>query len=221
MRLSKKTVGILKSFSQINTNLVVRPGSKLSTITPTKTVYAEATVDDKFDKQICIYNLNEFLGVVTAFSDPELELFDKHMIISEGINKVKYIYADENLLTLPPTKQIKLPSVEVQFNLMAESLERILKMAQILAVEDLSFIGDGKKIIARVLDTKNPTGNQFDVDLDTTTKDKFDIQIKVENVKLIPNNYAVEISKAKLAKFDNGDNVITYIAVEASSEFEV
>lgn len=220
MKLSKKTLEILKAFSPINTNLVIRPGNKITTITPGKSVYAEATVDETFDKQVCVYNLNEFLGVITAFADPDIDLSDKFATIKEGNNKVKYIYADEALLTLPPTKQIKLPSTDVSFNLDQASLTQALKMAQILAVEDLSFIGDGKKIIARVFDSKNPTGNTFDVDLDTKTKLEFDIQFKIENIKLMPGTYSVEISKSKLAKFDNGAAVVYFVAVEASSTFE-
>lgn len=219
MKLSKKTIEILKAFAAINTNLIVRVGKKITTITPGKSVYAEAEVEEQFDKQLCIYNLNEFLGVVTSFTDPELVLDDKFVTIKEGHNKVKYIYADENLLTLPPTKQIKLPSVEVSFKLEQGVLQQALKMAQILAVEDLSFIGDAKKIIARVFDSKNPTGNTYDVDLGTKTKDEFDIQFKIENIKLMPGEYDVEISKAKLAKFV-GVGVTTFIAVEATSTFE-
>lgn len=220
MKVSKKTVEVLKAFATINTNLVIRPGKKITTITPSKSVYAEATVEDEFKKQLCIYNLNEFLAVLSAFSDPELDIADKHVTITDGNNKVKYIFADEALLTLPPAKQIKLPSTDVSFKLTSLVLAQVLKVAQILAVEDLAFIGNGKKVVARVFDAKNPSGNSLDVDLDFATKQEFNIQFKIENMKLVPADYDVEISKAKLAKFDNNAGIVTFVAVEATSTFE-
>ncbi len=220
MKLSKKTLDILKAFSSINTNLVIKPGSKITTVTPGKTVYAEATVTETFDKGMGIYNLNEFLGVLGLFTDPELEMSDKSVVIKEGKNKVTYVYADPSLLTPLPTKQIKLASVEVEFTLTSAHLSQLLKMAQVLGVEDLAFIGDGKKLIARVFDGKNPTGNQFDIDLETTTSDNFSLEFKISNIKLIPGDYSVEISKSRLSKFDNNDGVVTFVAVEATSTFE-
>lgn len=220
MKLSKQTVEILKVWSSINTNLVVDPGSTISTKSVAKDIVATVDVSEKFDKQVSIFNLNELLGVLSSFDDPEITLEDKYMSIKEGKQVVKYVYADPTLLVYMD-KKITMPASEVNFTLSATNLSRIQKMAGILAVDDLSFIGDGKNIVARVLDLKNPSGNNFDIDLEVKTTDKFTVNFKVEKIKLLPGDHKVGISSKKVSKFENSTyNSTTYIAVEATSEFQ-
>jgi hypothetical protein len=217
MKLTKETLGVLQAFAGINTNLVIRVGSKISTVSSNKTIMAEYDSPEKFDKQVSIFNLNELLGVIGAFDDPELELDEKYLTVKEGKQKVKYVYADEALLTAP-TKSITMPNPEVKFGLTADSLGKIQKMAGILAVEDVAFVGDGTKIVAQVYDSKNPTGNNFEIDLGMKTKETFNVQIKVDRLKLIPGDYLVEISSKKISKFTT-TKLVVYIAVEATSTF--
>jgi hypothetical protein len=220
MKLSKETLSVLKQFATINTNIVIKPGTKFSTMSASKDIMSEFEGSDQFDKQISIFNLNEFLGVVGSFESPELDLDDKFLTVKEDKQKVKYIYADESLLTTP-SKSINMPKAEVVFDLSASQFAKIQKMAAVLAVEDLAFIGDGKKIIARVFDSKNPTGNQFDIDLETKTAETFNALFKVEKMKLLnEQDFNVEISSKKISKFTcTGIKLTTFIAVETSSTF--
>lgn len=221
MNLSKETLSVLQNFASINTNLVIKPGKKFSTMSSSKDVMAEYEGDDDFEKQVSLFNLNELLGVVASFDKPELDLDDKFMTVKEGKQKVKYIYADESLLTTP-SKAIQMPKAEINFALSAANLAKLQKMSAILAVEDLAFVGDGKKIIARVYDSKNPTGNSFDIDLETKTTEKFNVLFKVEKLKLMSGmDFDVEISSKKISKFlSKSIKLVTYVAVEASSTFE-
>lgn len=221
MKLAKDTLAVLKQFAVINTNIVIKPGTKFSTMSASKDVMAEFEGDDEFEKQVSIFNLNELLGVVSSFDEPELDLDDKWMTIKEGKQKVKYVYADESLLTTP-SKSITMPAAEIKFELSAKQFAKIQKMSGVLAVEDVSFIGDGKKIIARVYDSKNPTGNTFDVDLETKTSEKFNAQFKVEKLKLLGDqDFDVEISSKKISKFTcKGIKLTTYVAIETASTFE-
>lgn len=219
MQLTKTTLDILKNFAAINQNIVIKPGNKIATVSVAKDVMAEFTAEETFDKTVSIYNLNEFLGVVSAFKLPDLEFDDKTVTISEGKQKVTYVYADETLLT-SPSKSITMPAPEVSFELTTTALDSIKKMSAVLAVGDLAIIGDGKSITARVFDAKNSTSNAFDIDLDVTTKEKFNILFKIEKLKLPAGAYDVEISSKKISKFSHQElKLVTYVAVEAGSEF--
>jgi len=219
MKLSKQTIEVLKVWSSINTNLVIQPGKTVSTMSVAKDIMATVDVSENFDKQVSIFNLNELLGVLSSFDDPDIELEDKFMLIKEGKLSVKYVYADAALL-VAPSKTITMPKAEVSFDLSANVLSKIQKMAGILAVDDLSFIGDKKKIIARVCDLKNPSGNNFDIDLETKTKDEFIINFKVEKIKLLPGDHTVSISSKKISMFENTTyKSTTFVAVESTSEF--
>lgn len=221
MKLSDTTLAVLKCFSAINTNIVIKQGSKISTISASQDILAEYKCEEKFDKQVSIYNLNELLSVIASFSSPELELDDKFLTVKEGKNKVMYVYADESLLTKPPEKTLSMPNPEVSFTLAAESLVKIQKMAGILGVDDISIVGDGKSLTAKVCDISNPTGNKFELDLDTNSVLVFMAHFKVDKfTKLFAGEYAVEISSKKISKFTNKSvQLVEYLAVEADSEF--
>ena len=84
MKLSKQTLAILKNFSMINQSIVIKPGSKLETISNVKDVFADATIEEIFDKQVSIYDLNELLGVISLFEDPEISLEDSYLLLTQG-----------------------------------------------------------------------------------------------------------------------------------------
>ena len=48
MKLSTETLTVLKNFASINSGLEFKKGTKLSTISSTKTVLAKATLKDTF-----------------------------------------------------------------------------------------------------------------------------------------------------------------------------
>lgn len=219
MQLSKETLDILKAFANINTNLVIKPGKKFSTMSASKDILADYEGTDDFTKQVSVFNLNELLGVIGSFGKPEIELDDKSMTVKEGKAKVTYVYAEESLLTTP-TKALQMPKAEVEFDLTAEQLSQLKKMSGILAVEDIAFVGNGKKVIAKVFDSKNPTGNSFDIDLETSSTEKFNVLFKVEKLKLPDGGYKVELSSKKISRFTHESiKLSVFVAIEATSTF--
>jgi hypothetical protein len=220
MKVSKTTIDVLKNFATINSNLVINPGKKFATMGVSKDVFAEYESDDEFEKKIAIFNLPELLGVVGSFKEPEIDLSDKFLEVKEGKQKVKYIFADESVLTVP-TKSITFPTPDVTFDLTADQLDIIKRMSGILGVEDLSFIGNGKKVVARVHDVKNKTSNNFDVELGDT-KDKFNVHLRIERVsKLYGGDYVVDFSNKGISRFTHqGIKLVVYVALEADSSYE-
>ena len=110
MKLNCNTHDILKNFSEINTNILIKPGSELNTISTMRNIFAKATIQESFDSEFGIYDLNEFLSVVSSLDKPELTLEDKHMTISaEGSRaKAKYFYYDPSVI-VAPTKDVNMP----------------------------------------------------------------------------------------------------------------
>ena len=220
VQLSKETMQVLANFSTINSNLVIKEGNKIGTTSSTKDIIAEYTSTDKFDSDISIFNMNEFLGVLSAFESPDLVLDTKSMTIKQGRQKVEYIYADEALLVTPPEKGIKFPVADITFKLPDAALSKLQKMSAILSAEDLAVIGNGKTITLKIFDKKNPSCNEFEVDTDVATTDEFHINFKIERLKLLPGNYTVDISNKKISRFTNdGIPLLYYVAVESDSKF--
>ena len=89
MKLNQNTIETLKNFAGINTNILIKQGDELSTISTMRNIFAKAKVSDNFANEFGIYDLNEFLSAVSGFAKPELSLQDKYMTISSEGSKSK------------------------------------------------------------------------------------------------------------------------------------
>ena len=220
MKLNTNTQNILKNFSEINTNILIKPGKELSTISTMRNIFAKASIDESFDTEFGIYDLNEFLGVVSGMNKPELSLQDKHMTISQegSKSKVKYFYSDPSVI-VAPTKEVNMPEAEVTFSLSQSNLEQLKKMAAILKSPDLALIGEkGGDIVLKVCDKKNDTSNNFDMVVGEGATADYTFYFKVENMKLIPGDYDVSVSSKSISHFKNTKLPIEYwIALEPDS----
>jgi hypothetical protein len=218
MKLSKETVGLIKNFAGINSNLLLKSGNKLATISAQKNVMADAVVTETFP-DFGIYDLNEFLGAMSLFEDPELTFNEKWVTIEQGGNSIKYFAADASVLTAPQ-KAITFPDAEIEFPMSANMLSMIQRTASVLRASDVSIVGDGSTIAVVVGDKKNATGNSYNSAVGATDK-KFKVNLKVENLKMIPGDYQVSISSKKISRFKGAGDLVYYVAVEADSTFEV
>jgi len=134
MKVSDQTLEVLKNFSEINTNILVKPGSELSTISTMKNILAKATITESFDKQFAIYDLSELLGIVSAIDKPDIDITnEKFMTVgtSGSKSKAKYYYSDESVV-VSPQKDVVMPDAEDTFELKNDILAKLMKMAAIM-----------------------------------------------------------------------------------------
>jgi hypothetical protein len=215
MKLSESTISILKNFASINQSILVRKGNKLRTISVMKNILAEAEVEETFQKDFAIYDLNQFLNGLSLHQDPELDFSnDTHVVIREGKRRVKYFFADPEVIVSPPEKEISLPSRDICFQLEHSQLDKLKKAAAVYQLNDLSVIGDAGVIRLVVRDKKNDTSNEYSIIVGETDQE-FVYNFKVENLKIIPTNYDVVISSKLLSQFTNERyNIKYYIALE-------
>ena len=221
MKLTDSTLTVLKNFAGINNSILVKKGNKLRTISVAKNILAEADISEDFPKDVAIYDLNQFLNGLSLHQDPNLDFTEEsYLTIREGKRRVKYFYADPQVIISPPEKEISLPTEDVCFQLESVTLEKLLKAAAVYQLPDLAAVGENGVVKLVVRDKKNDTSNEFAVVVGETDKD-FTFNFKVENIKIIPGAYDVVISSKLLAKFTNSSyNLIYYIALEPDSTFE-
>ena len=220
MKLSDQTLNILKNFAGINNSILVKQGTQLRTISVAKNILAEAVIDEEFSRDFAVYDLNQFLNGLSLHQDPDLDFSpDSYISIKEGKRRVKYFYADPNVIVSPPEKEITLPSEDVHFQLESSSLEKLLKAAAVYQLPDLSAVGEAGVVKLVVRDKKNDTSNEFAVVVGETDKE-FSFNFKVENIKIIPGAYDVVVSQKLLSKFTNTNcDLKYYIALEPDSTF--
>ena len=218
MKLTSETISVLKTFSTINANLMVKAGSSLSTMSAMKNIVAKADVTEEFPSDFAIYDLNEFLSQLSLFGKPDLEFNDGFVTITENgtSDRLVFWFSDPSVVTTP-SKDISMPSTELTFNLSSETLDRITKAGAVVGVPDMSLSG-GK---LAVTDKKNSTANVFETSLDVgDVAAEYKFWFKVENLKLMPGAYDVEVSSKKISHFTSTKLGVQYwIALEPESSY--
>ncbi len=218
LTLSKQTIDLLKNFASINSNILIRPGRIIRTISNYKNLMAETTIEEEFPQEFGIWDLNKLLGTVSLFDSPIFEFEEKYMVISGGGSRVKYFYSEPKLLTTI-NKELKMPDVAVEVKLTDESIKEIQRAASVLQLPDLSICSENEEMVIKVNDRKDPTSNNFVLEMGPTEKD-FDFRFKVENLKLYPGSYDVEIAESSVAKFTHDSLKLKYyIALEPDSTY--
>jgi hypothetical protein len=220
MKLSDSTLAVLKNFAGINNSILVKKGNQLRTISVAKNILAEAEIPEDFPRDVAIYDLNQFLNGLSLHQDPNLDFTeDSHITIKEGKRRVKYFYADPQVIIAPPDKEINLPTQEICFQLETTSLEKLIKAAAVYQLPDLSVIGKNNEIHMVVRDKKNDTSNEYSIYVGETDS-TFELNFKMENIKIIPGPYDVVISSKLLSEFTNKQyNLKYFIALEPDSTF--
>lgn len=220
MKLSEKTITILKNFSTINESILIKKGSAIRTISILKNIYAEAEVTEEFPTDFAIYDLNEFLNGLSLHQDPDLDFSnDSYLQIREGKRRVKYFFADPEVIVTPPEKEIELPTQDICFQIEHSQLDKLKKASAVYKLPDLSVVGENGVIRALVRDKNNDTSNEYSIIVGETDQE-FVFNFKEENIKIIPGSYDVIISQHLSAKFINEKYDLKYfIALEPDSSF--
>ena len=221
MKLSENTISILRNFSDINQNILFKPGKNIATMSTMKNIMAKAEVEEDFEQEFGVYDLPEFLRALDSFQQPvikfngaaNLKIQDEKSTLS-----ARYAFADKSTLTTPQ-KQITMPDKTVAFTLKHNDYESVKKLYTNLSLPDLAFKGEKGKIKLVALDKKNNNSNESSINIGECDVE-FTAYVKTENMKIIPGDYDVALSKAKIAHFINKKvNIQYWIALEADSVF--
>ena len=218
MKISQNTFDILKNFAEINTNILIKPGKVLSTISTMRNIFAKADISEEFSAEFGIYDLNEFLGVIEGIQKPEVELKEKFLTMTSNGTKGKYFYSDPSVI-VSPTKEITMPETAVTFSLSEDNLSKLKKMAAILKSPDLALVGTtGGDTVLKVCDKKNATSNNFEIKVGESATADYTFYFRVENMKMISGDYDVSVSSKSISHFKHKKLPIEYwIALEPDS----
>ena len=223
MKLSEHTTSVLKNFASINQNLVIKEGKTISTMSAMKNIVAKAEVDEDFPREIAIYDLNEFLAALSLFNNPVLDFSENHVMITEEGktgNSLKYFYSDPSVDTTA-SSEITMPETEVKFSLDSGDLSKVERAASVIGSPDLVLEKNGVGTFLTVKDKKNDTANNYSLDVDAEGSGEYNFFFKVENLKLLPTNYDVNVSSKNISHFKSqaGNAVEYWIALEPESSY--
>jgi hypothetical protein len=217
MKISENTFDVLKNFSSINQSLAFKTGNVIRTVSEQKNILAQAKVQENFPKDFAIYELNQFLGLASLFDNADIEFGESALTLKEGQTQSRYTYTDPSMITSPPEKNIELENPEVKFEMTKENYRKVVNAANQLGLPEVVVRGKDGTVDLVATDTKNPTSNEFAISVGGTG-DTFQFVFKVENLKMIQDNYEVEISSRGIAHFI-GELAEYWVATEAGSSY--
>jgi|TARA_B100000035_G_scaffold276545_1_gene254295 hypothetical protein len=217
--LSKNTLDVLKNFSTINSSIVFRSGSTVRTISNAENILAKFTGEEVFPTDFAIYDLSQFLSGISLFNDPQLEFTSNDFVsIRGGRQSAKYYFSDPEItLKSAPEKNVNFPGADIQFNLTSDDLIALQKASAVYSLPDLTFYSeegsDTIKIILR--DKENDTSNTYDLTVGGCSTGTFCLDLKIENIRVLPGDYTVKVSKHLISEWTNQNVDLTYyIALE-------
>jgi len=217
MKISTGTLDILKNFATINTNILVRQGNTLSTISTGKNIFARAVISESFPKEFAIYDLNSLLSLLTLMEDTNIDFQDESLKVSRGTSVFQYYYADPNIIVGAPDKIIEVDNF-FQFDITKDDVDMILKAAAITAAPMLCVVGKDGEVVVTVSDPSTSNSNNFRQVIGATDKE-FDARLAIENFKVIPLSYSVTISQKKFMFLESSKGELKYwLALERSSQ---
>lgn len=222
MELSDNILQVLKNFATINQNILIKQGNEIRTISEARNVLAKATLDIEFPVDFGIYDLNEFINVLSLVDTPRLLFNEENVIVgdSTGRSKVKYFFSSEDTLT-SPQKDITMPEADVSFTLSNDTLNKIKRAASVLGHTEVSITSHNGVLSLSVLENQNSTSNSFSIDIDGESKsENFKFILSINNLKILSGDYDVKISSKLISHFiHKTSNVQYWIALEKSSTY--
>lgn len=225
MKLSNETLSVLKNFGVINQGIFFKKGKTLKTVSPHKNILAEVTIAEEVPSDFGVYDLNNFLSVVSLHKDdPSFEFDDKHVVIvgNKGRSKIKYRFCEPTMITLPPDKTINMPDTEISFDLSSEDFDWILRAASVLSSPHVAVDSDGKTVNVVCLDLQNDAAHTDSLEIAKGNGDTYRMTFKTENLaKLLAGSYTVSISSKGISLFENKSLKLRYwVTTESGSTFK-
>lgn len=222
MELSENTLNVLKNFATINSNIVIEAGNVVKTISESKTVLARAELGESLPRTFGIYELTEFLSVMSLVDQARLDFSEEYVTISDnsGRSKIKYFYSEPDILT-KPTKEIVMPEAEVTFTLDRATMAKLRKAAMVLGHGEVTVTNEDGVINLTVNDNDDSTSNAFSIQVEgECTTDNLRAVLSIGNLKMVDGDYRVSMSSKLISHFVNTESNMQYwVALQKNSTF--
>ena len=214
--LSNDTHQILKNFATINSSIMINAGNVLKTISVGQNSIAEFKCEETFPQTFGIYDLSEFLTGMSLFDSPVLEFAEKHVNIIGNGRKARYYFSSPEItLQAAPEKDIKFPGADIEFNISSEDIKALKTASVVYSLPDLSFSSVDGKIAIKLFNKEDDTSNVYEQTVTGNSTGDYDLIMKMENLRLHPGDYHVEVSTKKISQWKHQRLDLTYfIALE-------
>lgn len=221
MELTKQTIAVLKNFSQIHNSIFIDEKNCIKTTNDSSSIVGIYDTEEKFEKKFGIYDLSEFLGVVGLFNSSIAIEFDENRLLltDDTKKKVQYIYGDEDLIQnkCKASKSYKkFDKFNAEFEIKKDEIKSIISAARTMNLDGMKIsIKKGKGHIS-VFNIEQITNNNYKLPI--KGKGDCDINLRVENLDMILDDYLVKVNDEVLCKWVNKNMPLIYIIIKDENE---
>lgn len=211
MMIQPLTHDILKNFSGISKSILIREGNKIRTMSPERTVFVEAVVEDVFPREFGVYDLPSFLSVLSLFPTAEIVYEDKYLQLTDGRRRTRFHYSNPRHIKAPPAGELNLPPTLMSFVLDKDEIENMLKASSVMKLTNLHI--HGNRVVCK---TDEGVSNDYELTIDNVDiaydvdADTINAKIDIKTLRFIPGNYKVLVS-SKAVVFESQDLTLKYI----------
>jgi hypothetical protein len=197
MKLSEKTLEILRNYATINPSMLFKQGNVISTIThPAKHVYSKAVVEETFPRDFAIYDLSRFLATLSLVSNPNIVNFTSEQLVINGDDgsEVLYTFSEPTMINGSSYKDIPIVSPVAKFSL--DNVMQIIKACNVMQLPNVIVEISGGKGNIYAGDAKKANRDAYKVNIG-----RFDPNIEcrcsfeIEKLKLLPRQYECTIGQ--------------------------
>ncbi|UOX40426.1 DNA polymerase processivity factor [Aeromonas phage GomatiRiver_11] len=222
MKLSKETLSIMKNFAAINPSLRLVPGHFIMTKSVNGVAYAEATIADEIDAELNIYDLPNFLSILSQLGDgAEITLSNGDIVIQNGRAKVNLPDAEAKAIIVPK-QRLNMPPADVEFDLKAEDLAETLKISRAVGANRIAITNRNDNLVIDAFssdDGDNPR-TRYSLTLGPYEgTNNFSFVINLENMSVVLSDYHVNISSRGAAQFQGINSAYVFV-LETSSKHD-
>lgn len=240
IQLAPETIAAFKTLYSIDQSLRINH-EDLDENDPTKTIIrtksinkttcCKIVVDQVFPRDLHIYDLSQFISVLSIVEDPVIDLSkDNYMTIksADGKQKLRYFEANPEMVESYASRDPVLPNEDLQVVVTEAQFKRVLIAASTLKLDFIGFQGDGESVYITAFN-KNEGGdeeetNHFRIEIGETDKN-FNMFYKLgtQNVQIMSGKgdlmFTIDgSSKISQAETTNGE--VFWFTFNASSEWE-
>ncbi len=222
MILSRRTLEIIKNFSQINPSGMIWPEGDMLSIDPptTKTMLAVAQLDEVNPTRFAVLDLVQFYSAISSFDKPEVDLLASRIVISDAgqAERGSFKFNTASEMVIKPPKGITFPEEDaISFDFDQQMVKRLFQGIGIVQAPKIIIKGENGTMYATGYDPDNSGTNQYQIPLSSTTQEfSYIFEVDHLNKLMKGQDYLASISQRGIARF-RGDRLTYYVASKVLS----
>lgn len=214
------TRATLKILTNINASMTINKDEDIYVVSPCSSVIGYAKLENKFKEDLSIYDMKQFLSVLSLFDEPSLEFSEdkKSVIIGSGTQSVKYFLTEKEFIK--QGKELTMPEdSEVLFDLPSNVIDKVMKASEVMRLDFINISSDGKVVTIGACSVGDDTANNYSEKVADGNGSIYNFYMKSNKVILPSIDYKVTCSSRNICEF-KGDRLTYWIGLETTSEYK-